>query len=269
MPAVCHRQYTGHSVFLSQSPFLEAMTPPIPPLDAPQSASFDPAIQPLLSCPALPSLPAECLRLDFIRQAFAQPVAWQVEPLFAQAFAPDPAALARARQAAVLMPLVQRPGGLAVLFTRRSDRLHEHAGQVSFPGGRIETSDPDAVAAALRETGEEIGIAPQFVQVMGLQPTLLTTTRFLMTPVVGELLPGFQIKADQAEVAEVFEVPLAILMDPARHQLHQLQTAWGHGRCYFSMPWQSHFIWGATAILVRNFYRFLAAAAGLADPGPR
>lgn len=231
-----------------------------------RATSFDPQIQPVLPSAPLPALPPECLRLDYIRQAFLRPVDWRVEPLFAQAFTPGGDAHARARQAAVLMPLVQRDAGLHVLFTRRAEHLHHHAGQVSFPGGRIESSDSDPIAAALRETREEIGVERRFVQVIGTQPTLLTTTRFLMTPVIGELLPGFHIRPDESEVAEVFEVPLSVLMDPDRHVLHRLETSLGHGRCYFSIRWESHFIWGATAILIRNFYHFLAAAQGLAAP---
>lgn len=243
------------------------MTPPIPPLDTRRPASFDPAAQPTLPSAPLPSLPPECLRLDYIRQAFGRAVDWRVDPLFAQAFIPGGEGYAQARQAAVLMPLIQRDQGLQVLFTRRAAHLHDHAGQVSFPGGRIEPSDPDPVAAAIRETREEIGVERQFVRVMGVQPALLTTTRFLMTPVVGELLPGFHVRPDEAEVAEVFEVPLAVLMDPGRHVLHRLEISPGHGRCYFAIRWQSHFIWGATAILIRNFYHFLAAARGIRAPG--
>lgn len=243
--------------------FLDVMTHPIPSPGLIRPAGFDPTAQPILPGAPLPPLPPECLQLDYIRQAFARSIDWRVEPLFAQAFLPDNPALAQARQAAVLMPLVQRDTGLHVLFTRRAAHLHDHAGQISFPGGRIESSDADAVAAAIRETREEIGVDQRFVQIMGVQPALLTTTRFVMTPVVGELLPGFQIAADQSEVAEVFEVPLGVLMDPTQHHLHQLQTSWGHGRCYFSVSWQSYFIWGATAILIRNFYYFLAASAGV------
>lgn len=239
------------------------MTHPTPSSSLTRSAGFDPAAQPLLPATFLPPLPPECLQLDYIRQAFARSVDWRVEPLFAQAFLPNTPAFARARRAAVLMPLVQRDTGLHVLFTRRADHLHDHAGQISFPGGRIESSDADAVAAAIRETHEEIGVDQRFVQIMGVQPALLTTTHFVMTPVVGELLPGFRIAADQSEVAEVFEVPLGVLMDPSQYHLHRLQTEWGHGRCYFSVKWQSYFIWGATAILVRNFYHFLAASAGI------
>ena len=234
--------------------------------DRDRVAGFDPQIQPVLPCTPLPALPPESLQLDYIRQAFQRAVDWQVEPLFAQAFVPGGDSYTQARQAAVLMPLVQRKTGLHVLFTRRAAHLHHHAGQISFPGGRIETFDSGPVAAALRETREEIGIERQFVQVIGTQPTLLTTTRFLMTPVIGELLPGFQVRADASEVAEVFEVPLDVLMDPGRHVLHRMESSLGHGRCYFAIPWESHFIWGATAILIRNFYHFLAASQGATTP---
>ncbi|WP_368640522.1 CoA pyrophosphatase [Castellaniella ginsengisoli] len=239
----------------------------MPAPDKDRIANFDPQVQPVLPSAPLPPLPPECLRLDAIRQAFQHPVDWRVEPLFAQSFVPGGDSYARARQAAVLMPLVQRDTGLHVLFTRRAAHLHHHAGQISFPGGRIETSDRDPVAAALRETHEEIGVEQRFIQVIGTQPTLLTTTHFLMTPVIGELLPGFHLHPDEAEVAEVFEVPLAVLMNPDRHVLHQMATSLGHGRCYFAIRWQSYFIWGATAILVRNLYHFLAAAQGIAAPG--
>lgn len=229
-----------------------------------RSDHFDPTRQPVVPGIALPSLPEECLQLDYIHAAFDRAIQWQVEPLFAQSFLPDHPGYAQARQAAVLMPLVQRKTGLHVLFTRRAEHLHDHAGEISFPGGRIEPGDGTAIEAAIRETREEIGVERRFVHIMGVQPALLTTTDFLMTPVIGELLPGFQVTPDQAEVAEAFEVPLSVLMDPSRHRLHQMQPAWGHGRCYFSVCWQSYFIWGATAILLRNFYYFLAASAGLA-----
>lgn len=221
---------------------------------------FDPQKQPVVACSTLPALPAATLSLQAIRQAFQDPVDWQVEPLFAQAFVPGGAGYDSARHAAVLVPLVQREGGLSVLLTRRAANLRHHAGQISFPGGCIEPVDRDPIDTALRETEEEIGVAPQFVDVIGIQPTLLTTTHFLMTPVVGELQPGFQLLADGDEVAEVFEVPLAVLMDPAQYHLHQFRSSRGHGRYFFSVQWQSHFIWGATAILIRNLYHFLAAS---------
>uniref|UniRef100_UPI00333EAD81 CoA pyrophosphatase n=1 Tax=Castellaniella defragrans TaxID=75697 RepID=UPI00333EAD81 len=229
--------------------------------DTARGVGFDPTAQPLLQCEALPGLPAECLRLDYIRSAFQRPVSWQVEPLFTDSFSPGMPGLSDARQAAVLMPLVQREQGLHVVFTRRAEHLHDHAGQISFPGGRIEAGDRDPIAAALRETQEEIGVNGQFVRVIGVQPSFLTVTRFVMTPIIGELLPGFTIQTDRREVAEVFEVPLEVLLDPARHRLHALHLPGDAGaRCYFSITWQSYFIWGATAVLIRNFYHYLAAA---------
>lgn len=221
---------------------------------------FDPMAQPLIQCAALPSLRAESTQLEFIRAAFSAPVPWSVEPIFTRSFAPDVAYPKNVRKAAVLVPLVQRASGLNVIFTRRALHLHDHAGQISFPGGRIEPGDENPVATAMRETYEEIGIEPRFVSPIGTQPSFLTSTHFVMTPIIGELLPGFNIRSDDDEVAEVFEVPLNVLLDPRMHCLHQATLPDGHQRCYFSITWESHFIWGATAVLVRNFYHYLAAA---------
>lgn len=221
---------------------------------------FDPAAQPHIFQGLLPGLPPDCLQLDYIRAAFQRPVNWQVEPRFTQSFSPELLGPSGARQAAVLMPLVQREQGLHVIFTRRAEHLHDHAGQISFPGGRIEAADRDPIAAALRETHEEIGVDEHFVRIIGVQPSFLTSTHFVMTPIIGELLPGFTIQSDGQEVAEVFEVPLQVLMDPAQHCLHELRLPDGQVRCYFSITWQSYFIWGATAVLIRNFYHYLAAA---------
>lgn len=225
-----------------------------------RKVGFDPKSQPVMPISALPKLPDECLNLDYIRSAFQRPVNWHVDSLFINSFMPNCVVGNSAREAAVLIPFVQRGNDVNILFTRRSDHLNDHAGQISFPGGRIELFDKSPVAAAVRETHEEIGVEQQYINVMGTQPTLLTTTDFLMTPIIGELLPGFNIKPDASEVAEVFEVPLQYLMDPESHRVHQLQIPSGHGRYYFSITWQSHFIWGATAVLVRNFYHFLAAS---------
>ncbi|MFA7438344.1 CoA pyrophosphatase [Castellaniella sp.] len=232
---------------------------------------FDPVTQPVVPSRPLPALPPTSLQMERIRQAFEHPVPWQVEPLFSHEFFVSGTASQGARQAAVLMPLVPRVDGLNVLLTRRADHLHHHAGQVSFPGGCIEPGDPGPIDAAIRETREEVGIERQYVRVIGTQPSLLTTTQFLMTPIVGELLPGFRIMPDASEVAEVFEVPLAVLMDPARHVLHRMQADSGQGRCYYSIRWQSHFIWGATAMLIRNLYHFLAASQSVqpAQPQPK
>jgi 8-oxo-dGTP pyrophosphatase MutT (NUDIX family) len=140
--------------------------------------------------------------------------------------------------------------------------LRDHAGQISFPGGRVEPEDVDVEAAALRETEEEIGLARRHIEVIGRLPTYTTVTAFEVTPVVGLLEPGFSLKLDPFEVAEAFEVPLQYLMTPAHHQRH-IFTFEGGQREFLSMPWpqgsEEYFIWGATAAMLRNFYRFLSA----------
>lgn len=224
------------------------------------AADFDPKIQPVVSTEILQPLLPESLELDFIRQAFKLPVRWQVEPLFTNSFQRDVDAYGTLRRAAVFMPLVQRPSGLHVIFTRRAAHLYDHAGQICFPGGRIEATDRDEIAAALRETHEEIGVGPEYIQLIGTQPDYVTTTRFTMKPVIGSLKPGFTVTPDRSEVAEVFEVPLSVLLDPRQHRLHQAQIPGGAERYYFSITWKSYFIWGATAALIRNFYHYLAAA---------
>jgi len=223
--------------------------------------SFDPQTQPVVPSEALPSLADASMSLDFICKAFSSDVSWQVEPVFSQSFYTDDALTQKGVvQAAVFFPLVQRPSGLHVLFTRRASHLYDHAGQISFPGGRIEPRDLSAAAAALRETEEEIGVAPEFIQLIGSQPSFLTSTRFTMKPVIGLIRPGFTITPDVTEVAEVCEVPLSGLMDVQPRRLHRANLPDGGHRFYFSMTWQSYFIWGATAALIRNFYHYLAAA---------
>lgn len=166
--------------------------------------------------------------------------------------------------ASVLVPLVPRASGLHVLLTRRTAHLRDHAGQISFPGGKAEPEDANAVATALREACEEVGLAPELVDVLGTLPTYTTVTRFVVTPVVGLLRPDYTLILDAHEVAEAFEVPLSFLMTPANHQRHEFDMG-GATRQFLSMPWgaepgsgDAYFIWGATAAMLRNLYHLLS-----------
>jgi 8-oxo-dGTP pyrophosphatase MutT (NUDIX family) len=149
---------------------------------------------------------------------------------------------------------VVRPGGLQVLLTQRTDHLHDHAGQVSFPGGRREQHDASSVETALRETREEIGLAEEFIEVVGLLDDYETGTGFRVTPVVSFVNEGFTLALDSFEVADVFEVPLDYLFDPANHQTRSREFA-GRRRKYYVFEYQDRVIWGATAGMLMNLYR--------------
>lgn len=160
------------------------------------------------------------------------------------------------RPAAVLVPVVARPESLTVLLTRRTEHLHHHPGQISFPGGRVEETDLTPVMTALRETEEEIGLDPDRVELLGELPQYCTGTGFRVTPVVGLVHPPFDLKLDAFEVAEAFEVPLAFLLDPANHKRHRAEHG-GKLREYHAMPWHGYYIWGATAGMLVSLYRML------------
>jgi 8-oxo-dGTP pyrophosphatase MutT (NUDIX family) len=153
--------------------------------------------------------------------------------------------------AAVLFPIVLRDEGHTVLLTQRAAHLKDHPGQISFPGGRVEAEDLSPTHTALRETVEEIGLDPAQIEVVGFLPEYRTATGFRVTPVVGFVTPPFDLKPDPFEVAEVFEVPLAFLLDPANHQRHSLHYR-GALRQYYAMPYGEYFIWGATAGMIRS-----------------
>jgi len=157
------------------------------------------------------------------------------------------------------VPVVTRDRELSVLFTRRTAHLHDHAGQISFPGGRAE-SEETPLDTALRETEEEIGLHRQHVEILGTLNDYTTVTGYRVTPVVGLLRPPFDLAPDDFEVAEVFEVPLAFLLDPTNHQRNQLVHD-GIRRHYYAMPYGAYYIWGATAGMLMNLYRFLTAPA--------
>jgi 8-oxo-dGTP pyrophosphatase MutT (NUDIX family) len=163
------------------------------------------------------------------------------------------------KPAAVLVPIVDRPDGLTVLFTQRTTHLKAHAGQVAFPGGRAEPGDASPEFTALREAQEEIGLAPERVEILGRLPDYHTRTGYIVAPIVGVLLPPLELVPDPNEVADIFEVPLGFLLDPANHRL---QTREWQGRTvtFYEMPYQDRYIWGATAGMVLNLYRQLADA---------
>lgn len=164
---------------------------------------------------------------------------------------------AELRPAAVLVPIVDRAEGLTVLLTERASSMRRHGGQVSFPGGRIEGSDPDAVAAALRETEEEIGLARERVEVVGFLPDHIVYTGFRVTPVVGFVRPEFSLAPDAGEVASVFEVPLRFVFDPANRKTEP--SGLGDANMLLhEMSWDGYRIWGATAGMLLTFERLLA-----------
>ncbi len=158
--------------------------------------------------------------------------------------------------AAVLVPIVTRPEGLTTLFTQRTGHLAHHAGQISFPGGHVAPEDETPEATALRETEEEIGLARDRVEIVGRLSRYVTRTGFAVTPVVGFVAPPFALDPDPHEVAEVFEVPLDFLLDPANHQRHSRMFQ-GTVRHFYAMPYQRHYIWGATAGMLMNLYQVL------------
>ena len=224
--------------------------------------TFDPQKLPVIGVDDhLPAVAAGDLRAEALRRRFAAPPLWTPEIKTEHRYTERTPA-----HASVLIALVPRDE-ITVLLTQRTDHLTDHPGQISFPGGRVEPVDADAAATALREAHEEIGLGPSFVDVLGAMPTYTTGTGFIVTPIVALVRPGFALQADPFEVAEVFEVPLSFLMNPAHHRRHSIAVA-GVQREFLSIPWDGqdeqgrprrYFIWGATAAMLRNLYRLLVA----------
>ena len=224
--------------------------------------SFDPEQLEVLGIDEhLPPVSPDRFTAAALRERFAAPPVWEPEISVERRIGDRSPA-----NAAVLVGLVLRDE-LTVLLTQRTDHLNDHPGQISFPGGRAEPEDADPTATALREAHEEIGLDGARVEVLGSLPRHATGTGFIVTPVVGLVRPGFELTIDPFEVAEAFEVPLAFLMNPRHHERRAIETG-DTRREFLSMPWQDpgrigaprrYFIWGATAAMLRNLYRFLAA----------
>ncbi|HSF96673.1 MAG TPA: CoA pyrophosphatase [Thermohalobaculum sp.] len=201
------------------------------------------------------------LTLDHIRAALAMPPLgersdFDLNPDIRAAEMPG----VGKRPAAVLCGLVERDGGLNVVLTKRAAHLNQHAGQIAFPGGKVDAADPSALAAALREAEEEIGLSPADVEILGTLDQYQTSTGFRVTPFVGVVDPRWRPVPDLNEVEEVFEPPLDFLMDPGNRQRHNY-LRWGVERQYYAMPWGAYFIWGATAGMLKGLSDRLAILA--------
>lgn len=162
------------------------------------------------------------------------------------------------REAAVLIPVVERDGGANVILTRRTETLRSHAGQVAFPGGRMDASDPSPEFTALRETEEEIGLGPEFVDVVGRMPDYVSGSGFRIAPVLSVVRPGFFLTINRDEVDDAFEVPLSFLMNPANHR-RESRIWQDRERFYYAMPFGERRIWGVTAGIIRALYERLYA----------
>lgn len=216
---------------------------------------IDPKRLPVDAIAGEPALAAERLEVAWLRERLAHPPLWEPElPDDLRLRFPD------LRRAAVLVPIVRRPAGLTVLLTQRTEHLTNHAGQVSFPGGRAEEDDSSPIETALRETEEEIGLTRRHVEIIGVLPDHVTASAYIVTPVVGLVTPPFDLTAESNEVADIFEVPLTFLMDGMNHQRMSFDLPDGGGRrSFYAMPYERFFIWGATAGMLRNLFHLLRA----------
>ncbi len=217
---------------------------------------FNPEDLPVHSVANEGAVPMLRLSAEVVRQRIGHPPVWTPE-------ATDEHLLSRVssfKKASVLIALVEREQGLALILTQRTAHLNNHAGQISFPGGRFEDADRSMEETALREAEEEIGLERRHVEVIGRLPQYRTVTGFDVTPVVSLVQPPFALCVDPFEVASVFEVPLAFLMDAKNHQRRSFDLPDGAGtRTFYAMPYHQHFIWGATAGILRNLFHLLRA----------
>jgi 8-oxo-dGTP pyrophosphatase MutT (NUDIX family) len=197
-----------------------------------------------------------------LKERLLSPPAWQTEitdenrHVIAADIIAKRQAAGKVTRAAVLIPLLLQPNGLSVLLTQRTTHLRDHGGQISFPGGRMDPEDAGPNETALRESEEEIGLERERVEIIGQLPEYLTVSGYSVTPIIGLVKPQAEYVLDEFEVADIFEVPLSFLMDPANHQVRVWQSEQGSRR-FYSMPYEGRFIWGATAGMLRNLYHLL------------
>ena len=228
--------------------------------------SFDPKAVPVVGVDRhLPTVPAWALTEDALRQRFAGPPPWSPEFVRERPFSDRAPA-----EAAVLIPIVLARDGKGlpnVLLTERTTHLSSHSGQIAFPGGKVDETDASMADAALREAWEEVGLAAEFVDVLGTLPDYQTSSAYLVTPVVALVREGFALRPNPHEVSSVFEIPLDFLMNPSNHRHHVVEWQ-GDRREWLSIPYEQRlpggerverFVWGATAGMLRNLYRFLVA----------
>mgnify|MGYP001281249113 FL=1 len=219
--------------------------------------AFDPQQVPVFQVDThLVAVSAKHLTPQALQARFANPPQWQPELVRERKFMDRQPA-----QAAVLLGIVMRDEP-TVLLTQRPSHMSTHAGQIAFAGGKCDETDTDVAATALREAHEEVGLEAHHVQVLGTLPEYVTGSAFYVTPVVALIAPTMTLKLNTHEVSDAFEVPLAYLMNPAHHRWHRYEFE-GVMREWLSMPYhdgdQLRFVWGATAGMLRNFYRFLSA----------
>ena len=226
-------------------------------------AGFDAQAIPIHEvCASQSKVAAHVLDPFNLRDRFQSPPVWQPEitdenrQVIAAEIIQRRQAAGKVTRAAVLIPLLLKSDCLSVLLTQRTDHLHDHAGQISFPGGRMDPGDFSPNDTALRESEEEIGLNRAGVEIIGHLPQYLTVSGYSVTPVVGLVKPQAEYVLDAFEVADVFEVPLHFLMDPANHQVRVWESDQGSRR-FYSMPYENRFIWGATAGMLRNLYHLL------------
>jgi 8-oxo-dGTP pyrophosphatase MutT (NUDIX family) len=237
----------------------------LPKASGASQSIFDPREVPIISRDShMPAVELSLLTPDALRLRFTQEKQWEAEVTDE-----NRAALAREGSfkagrgneltpAAVLIPLIIYENELKILLTQRTAHLHDHPGQISFPGGRSDSEDISAVDTALREAEEEIGLPSDRVEVLGSLPHYLTITGYQVTPVVSLVVAGHAYEPDEFEVADIFEVPMAYLMNPHHHEQRMWQSPQGYRR-FYAIPYENKFIWGATAGMLRNLYHFLKA----------